>query len=114
MTELSTSAFLASFDRFVGRSELPQEIWSDNGTNFVGASKTTLKELFKFLKVNEDEIVSHFATRECIWHFIPPHACFLGGLWEARVRSIKKHLRVVLASALFSYEQFETLLIQTK
>jgi len=35
VTELSTAAFLAGFDRFVARRGLPSDVFSDCGTNFV-------------------------------------------------------------------------------
>ncbi|XP_018360606.1 PREDICTED: uncharacterized protein LOC108759597 [Trachymyrmex cornetzi] len=38
-SELSTAAFLATLRRFVSRRGCPKEIWSDNGTNFVGANR---------------------------------------------------------------------------
>lgn len=39
VTELSTNAFMSAFDRFVARRGLPSDIYSDCGTNFVGANK---------------------------------------------------------------------------
>ena len=35
--DLSTSSFINSFRRFIGRRGLPKRVLSDNGTNFVGA-----------------------------------------------------------------------------
>lgn len=39
VTDLSTEAFMAAFDRFVARRGMPSEIFSDCGTNFVGAAR---------------------------------------------------------------------------
>jgi len=45
VTDLTTEVFLASFDRFVARRGIPVQIYSDCGTNYVGAAKQ-LKTLF--------------------------------------------------------------------
>jgi hypothetical protein len=111
VSDATTVTFLAAFDRFVGRRGLPEDVWSDNGPNFVGADNR-LKELFDMFKKNQDEITSHLAMKGCSWDFNPPHGSSFGGLWEAGVKSVKKHLTVVIGETLFTYEQYETLLIK--
>lgn len=37
VSDLSTAAFLASFERFINRRGCPSEVYSDNGSNFRGA-----------------------------------------------------------------------------
>ena len=39
VSELTTAAFIATLRRFIGRRGLPDVIWSDHGTNFVGAAR---------------------------------------------------------------------------
>ena len=93
VSELTTEAFIACLRRFVSRRGKPQVIWSDNGTNFVGANRE-LSEIFNFLKQQVvQEKVSDFCSSERIkWKFIPQCAPHFGGLWEAAVKSTKIHL----------------------
>ncbi|XP_018368158.1 PREDICTED: uncharacterized protein LOC108764388, partial [Trachymyrmex cornetzi] len=46
------------------------------------------------------------------WKFDPPSAPNFGGKWEARVKSIKFHLRRVIGETLLTYEEMTTLLAQ--
>ncbi|XP_017490770.1 PREDICTED: uncharacterized protein LOC108378971 isoform X1 [Rhagoletis zephyria] len=48
-SDLSTQSFLAAFSRFVSRRGCPKNVYSDNGTNFVGASRALKAELKAFL-----------------------------------------------------------------
>ncbi|XP_038106766.1 uncharacterized protein LOC119766348 [Culex quinquefasciatus] len=93
VTDLSTDRFIQALRRFIGRRGLPAEIFSDNGTNFVGA-RNRLQELFELLRSKDhSEKVSQECTDQGIqWHFNPPGAPHFGGLWEAAVRSAKTHL----------------------
>ncbi len=45
--DLTTEAFLACFRRFISRRGLPTDVFSDNGSNFVGASND-LADLYAF------------------------------------------------------------------
>ncbi|MGR0261137.1 hypothetical protein, partial [Klebsiella pneumoniae] len=63
---------------------IPQVIWSDHGTNFVGASRF-IKDVYKFLRETEGTITGNLSPRGVEWKFIPPRAPHFGGLWEAGV-----------------------------
>jgi len=106
VTDLSTDAFLAAFDRFIARRGLPSDIFSDCGTNFIGADKQ-LQLLINSTDGQEALSGSHAA---CQWHFNPPSAPHFGGLWEAAVRSMKRLLIRTMGTHIFSYEEFTTLL----
>ncbi|XP_052758002.1 uncharacterized protein LOC128202280 [Galleria mellonella] len=104
---LSTDAAIMSLRRFIGRRGVPTEIWSDNGTAFVGAN-----HLLKSLYGAEMEL---FAANECIsWKFIPPSAPFMGGSWERLVRSVKTAMQVTLKERTPSDEILLTLLIEAE
>ncbi|XP_059216794.1 uncharacterized protein LOC131994226 isoform X2 [Stomoxys calcitrans] len=111
-SDLSTDAFLSTFNRFVGRRGFPNQVFSDNGTNFVGASRSLMKEYREFLKATEKSIAEKYGMHGFTWHFIPPHAPHMGGLWEAAVKSMKSHLRKVASGLKFTYEEFSTLLVR--
>jgi len=103
VSDLSTSAFLAALDRFVARRGLPSDIYSDCGTNFVGASKQ-LGRFFSDAKV-QDHLSSHLP---CSWHFNPPNAPHFGGLWEAAVKSMKRLMVRVVGAHILTYEELTT------
>lgn len=111
VTDLTTQAFLASMDRFVSRRGLCKNIYSDHGTNFVGA-KNKLQELQNFLEISSTQsaLQTKCLEQEISWHFIPPRAPEHGGLWEAGVKSMKHHLERVIGSATLTYEELSTVL----
>lgn len=109
-SSLSSNAFLAAFDRFIGRRGLPKLLMSDNGTNFVGASKTLLAEYATFLKESSKDISNRYAVHGFEWKFIPPSAPQMRGLWEAGVKSFKLHFKKVAGNHKFNFEEFSTLL----
>lgn len=111
VSDLTTQAFLAALTRFVSRRGVPSEIHSDNGTNFVGANNELL-QLKNFLSQSNSEI-SKFALAQGIeWHFTPPYSPHFGGLWEAGVKSVKKHMKTIMGDLQFTFEQLSTLLCQ--
>lgn len=104
VSDLSTEAFLAALDRFVARRGIPSNIYSDCGTNYVGAARQ-LKTLFRDANA-QDRLSSHVA---CTWHFNPPAAPHFGGIWEAGIKSVKFHLKHVIGQQVLTYEEFLTL-----
>lgn len=106
-SDLSTSAFMAAFQRFVSRRGCPLHLYSDNGTTFVGASKLLAKD---FLKASQDYVSVQNAHQGLTWNFIPQGAPHMGGLWKAGVKSFKTHFRKFSGSMKFTFEEFSTLL----
>ena len=113
ISDLTSEAFIATLRRFVARRGSPTLIWSDNGTNFVGANRE-LKEMHGFLSRRD---VGHTITEFCStlgieWHFIPEHSPHFGGLWEAAVKSAKTHLRRVMGDVKLTFEELSTVFAQ--
>ncbi|XP_073986110.1 uncharacterized protein [Rhodnius prolixus] len=86
----STEAFLAAFERFIARRGKPMHVYSDCGTNFIGAANR-IKELTRLLRSSEAQgkILRTTVPQEIQWSFNPPSAPHFGGLWEAGIKSAK-------------------------
>ena len=82
-------------ERFVSRRGTPAMIWSDNGTNFIGAEKE-LRECVE--KWNTLNIAAELAHKGIKWRFNPTSAPHQGGIWERLVRSFKRVLYSILGT----------------
>ena len=113
VSDLTTEAFIAALRRFISRRGHPTLIWSDNGTNFVGADNQ-LKDLFHFMKTRTTvETIAEFcASRNVEWRFIPERSPHFGGLWEAAVKSMKFHLRRIVGDVKLTFEEMSTVICQ--
>ncbi|XP_058809930.1 uncharacterized protein LOC131675101 [Phymastichus coffea] len=111
--DLTTASFLGALTRFVGRRGRPAEIWSDNATNFRGAS-LELSRLLREAEIDWGLVEGELAQEGITWRFIPPSAPHFGGLWEAGVKSMKRHLLRIAASRRLTYEEFTTLLVSVE
>ena len=113
VSDLTTEAFIACLRRFVARRGKLTNIWSDHGTNFIGAARQ-LNELYTFLKEKKTtEVISRFCSDQSItWDFIPEHAPHFGGLWEAAVKNFKRHLCRIIGDTKLTFEEMTTTLTQ--
>ena len=65
----------------------PQTIWSDHGTNFVGASRE-LRELVEFLNHQvAEKVISEFCSIQ--WDFRPEHAFILEAPGRQQLRALR-------------------------
>lgn len=112
VSELSATAFIAAFRRFVSRRGHCQNLYSDCGTNFIKGNKLLLSEVYKAQSTWKTELAIDFESMGTVWEFNPPGSPHFGGLWEAGVKSTKTHLVKTLGNAILTSEEFTTLLIQ--
>ncbi|CAG9131206.1 unnamed protein product [Plutella xylostella] len=108
VTDLSAKCFISALNRFVARRGKPSNIYSDNGTNFVGANH----ELRAFLKQCRKDVISYSAETEIKFHFSPAYSPHFNGMAEGSVKSIKHHLKRVLGLAHLDFEEMYTVLVQ--
>ena len=113
ISDLTTEAFLAGLKRFIARRGLPQEIHSDNGSNFLGA-KNDLNDLYHFLQSTTtiSSVNQYLLSQRVQWQCIPERAPHFGGLWEAAVKAAKYHLRRIMGTQRLTYEEFATVTCQ--
>lgn len=109
VSDLTTDAFLAALQRFVARRGLPTDIYTDCGTNFVGAANQ-----FRDLLKDPSHRGRLSTGMHCEWHFNPPAAPHFGGLWEAAVRSAKSLLVRIMGEHTFTLEEFGTILCRVE
>ena len=115
VSDLSTDAFIAALRRFISRRGKPSLIWSDHGTNFIGAVRE-LKEFITFFQNQQTQgVISEFCSMQTItWSFIPERTPHFGGLWEAAVKSMKRHLKRVIGETKLTFEEFATVFTQVE
>lgn len=91
--DLSSDSMILSIRNCNARRGPIHHLFSDQGTNFIGAQRE-LKEALDDVKIERIQ-------RECIklnieWHFNPPASPHMGGCWERMVRSVKGVLSKLL------------------
>ena len=87
---LDVDSFMRALSRVVDIRGLPEEIISNNGTNFVGANKELLGITGKLLK---DTNLKSLVTSKGI---NPPYAPHFGGVFEMMIKAAKQ-LQAVMA-----------------
>ncbi len=90
---LSTDETMMALSRFVDTRGRPSHIYSENGTNFVGAKKV-LHDNWASLDWNSIMNMDKFS--EIKWQFSPPCSPHFGGAWERMVGATKKILKKTL------------------
>lgn len=110
VSDLTTDAFIAALRRFTARRGRCNSMYSDNGTNFVGA-KNEIQEIQTLILSSEhnEKVQKHLSEKEITWHFNPPYSPHFGGIWEAAVKSFKKHFLRVVGTETLTFEQLTTL-----
>ncbi|XP_058505077.1 uncharacterized protein LOC131472187 [Solea solea] len=110
--DLSTDGFLKAYQRFTALRGHPRKLWSDQGTNFVGA-KPALKELYEFLyNIDKDQVQKKAtaAGTDWSWVFHPADSPHRNGAAEAAVHMLKRALSNIGVESHLTALEFQTLL----
>lgn len=112
VNSVSTEGFLMAYQRFTAIRGHPRKIWSDPGTNFVGA-RPVLEELYRFLDGQNRIALEETAARngtEWTWKIHPADSPHRNGAAEAAVRVVKRALQSLGKEFALSYSEFQTAL----
>ncbi|GBM33740.1 hypothetical protein AVEN_75812-1 [Araneus ventricosus] len=111
ISDLTSQSLIATLKRFISRRGKCHKIFSDNGSNMVGANRA-LRDLNKLVRDRNESLYAFFAEENIEWSFIPPRSPNWGGLWEANIKAFKYHFKRVAGNSKFSYEELLTLTTQ--
>ncbi|XP_058826819.1 uncharacterized protein LOC131686843 [Topomyia yanbarensis] len=89
---LSTDSCIMALRNFIAHRGSPRMIYSDRGTNFVGASR---KLRNAESAIDQQAIMAEFVSSETKWLFNPPASPHMGGSWERLIRTVKKNLAAI-------------------
>ncbi|GBL75284.1 hypothetical protein AVEN_194507-1 [Araneus ventricosus] len=111
ISDLTSQSLIATLKRFISRRGICHKIFSDNGSNMVGANRA-LRDLNKLVRDRNESLYAFFAEENIEWSFIPPRSPNWGGLWEANIKAFKYDFKRVVGNSKFSYEELLTLTTQ--
>lgn len=109
---LSTESFLLAYQRFTALRGHPRKVWSDPGTNFIGA-KPVLKDLYGFLESQDKGTLEEYAVKngtQFVWKFHPADSPHRNGAAEAAVRITKRALQSLGKGSDLTFSEFLTAL----
>ena len=107
-SSLDTDAFLNAFVRMTARRGWPQQMLSDNGTNFV----TAMRELRDLVStIDQDKIQRMTSNKGVSWKWSTPAAPHFGGVFESMIKSAKRANFAILGDAEINDEEMETIFI---
>ncbi len=112
---LSTEAFTQTLRDFCNRRGTPTDLYSDNGSNFLG-TRNEILQLQDFLAAkNTNRAINQLTkTKQFRWHLNPPRAPHMGGLWEGGVKAAKRILYTLLKDRIVTAEELRSLCIEAE
>jgi len=107
--DASTDGFLQVLRRFSTIRGWPRKIFSDGGTQLVGASRE-LRELIDGL--DQDQICAYGHERGIEWKFSPGDAPWYNGTAEALVKSTKRALEAAIGESVMTFSELQTCMLE--
>lgn len=108
---LTTDSTIMAIQRFIARRGYPRKIYSDNGTNLVGANNELKRAIQEF---DQNKLRDQLSSNFIDWHFIPPATPHMGGAWERMVKNVKVALNKTIKGANLKDEILLTLFAEAE
>lgn len=106
---LDTDSFLNALRRFMARRGQPEEIRSNNGTNFVGGERELRAAIQAW---NQQRIDAFLVQKNVKWLFNPPKGSHHGGVWERCICTVWKVLNAIPKEQVQDDESLTTLMCE--
>ncbi|XP_055543781.1 uncharacterized protein LOC129729296 [Wyeomyia smithii] len=104
--KMDTDTFLMCLSNFQSIRGRVSHLFSDNGTNFIGANNELNALVRDIDRIMDQEQAAKLKVQ---WTFNPPAAPHFGGVWERLIKGVKESLNVLLDSFPTSKPRPETL-----
>ena len=107
--DYSTDGFLQVFRRYCSMRGWPAKIYSDQGTQLVGASnelKRTISQL------DWKAIIQYGYCHQTEWNFAPADAQWYNGATEALVKTVKRALAATVGDAVMKFSELQTVMFE--
>lgn len=105
---LSTNSCIMGLRNFISRRGTPRRIYSDRGTNFIGANR----ELSEAVAAINQPVMAEFVSPDTEWIFNPPAAPHMGGCWERLIRTVKTNLMAIRPASKLTDEELRNTLTE--
>ena len=112
VADLTAEEFLMGLRRFIARRGTPEQIISDNATQFK-LSKSTIDLAWERM-IKDENVQSYVAEQGIKWKFIIELSPWIGGFYERLVGSSKMALKKSVGKKYLSILQLQTLLTEVE
>ena len=99
--------------RFMSRRGQILHLYSDNGSNFIGAEQLLCESLHD---CNQNQLHTFFLQKDIQWSFNPRSASqeCKGGAWERMIKSVQRILQALVKEKTLNDDQLQTFLLEAE
>ncbi|XP_069110180.1 uncharacterized protein [Argopecten irradians] len=104
--DMSASCFINALTRLIAIRGPVKILWSDRGTNFIGAASLLKANV---IHVEDPLFKEHLVRQGIVWRFNSPHSSHMGGIWERPIGIARRILESMLTNRTFKQLTHEVL-----